>query len=274
MAENKSGFVLYADLIHTVSKLPDDKAGQLFKHILMYVNDQNPVASDIIIEISFEPIKQQLKRDLVKWEKEVLKKSESGILGNLKRYEPDLYEKVIDNQLSIHDASVIAKGRKASHPDSLPSPPIAKLADNDSVTVKDTVSGIQSLIGTADDYAKIEKTGKLISEFIKTHKPKFIAPYIDMWNLFCEKYGTSKVQADTETRKKQIKVRTGEPNFDFTEILKKASEQKYALESSWFNFDFLIKNDTNYMKVLEGKYVQKNESAQNNQPTKTYKTLE
>lgn len=129
-------------------------------------------------------------------------------------------------------------------------------------------------IGTADDYAKIEKTGKLISEFIKTYKPKFIAPYVDMWNLFCEKYGTSKVQADTETRKKQIKVRTGEPNFDFTEILKKASEQKYALESSWFNFDFLIKNDTNYMKVLEGKYIQKQEPIKNNQPTKTYKTLE
>lgn len=257
MAENKSGFVLYADLIHTVSKLPDDKAGQLFKHILMYVNDQNPVTNDIIIEISFEPIKQQLKRDLVKWEKEVLKKSESGILGNLKRYEPDLYEKVIDNQLSIHDASVIAKGRKVSHPDSLPSHPIAKLADNDTVNVKDTVKEIQSFVGTTDQYAKVEKSIKGITDFIKTNKPRFINPYTDLWNLFSEKYGTAKVKAETETRKKKIKIRTGEPNFDFAEILRKATEQKFALESAWFNFDFLIENDTNYMKVLEGKYIQK-----------------
>jgi hypothetical protein len=46
-----------------------------------------------------------------------------------------------------------------------------------------------------------------------------------------------------------------DPNFDFPKILKAASEQKFALESQWFNFDFLIENDTNYSKVLENKYL-------------------
>ena len=68
MAENKKSFLLYCDLIHTVKELPDDKAGELFKHILSYVNDENPVTNDLIIKISFEPIKQQLKRDLQKYE--------------------------------------------------------------------------------------------------------------------------------------------------------------------------------------------------------------
>ena len=65
--ESKKSFILYADLIHTVSKMPSDKAGDLFKHILKYVNDEDPVTDDLIIQLTFEPIKQQLKRDLDKW---------------------------------------------------------------------------------------------------------------------------------------------------------------------------------------------------------------
>jgi hypothetical protein len=68
MAKDKNSFLLYTDVHHTVKKLTDNQAGQLFKHILSYVNDENPTTSDIIIEIAFEPIKQSLKRDLRKYE--------------------------------------------------------------------------------------------------------------------------------------------------------------------------------------------------------------
>ena len=85
MAEGKKSFVLYADLIHTLEKMPSEKAGELFKHILRYVNDQNPVANDLIIELTFEPIKQQLKRDLEKWNNEIKpNRSNSGRLGGIK----------------------------------------------------------------------------------------------------------------------------------------------------------------------------------------------
>lgn len=86
MAENKKSFVLYADLIHTVKKLSNEQAGLLFKHLLSYVNDENPVASDIVTEIAFEPIKQQLKRDLKHWEVTVQKKSEGGKKAMAKRW--------------------------------------------------------------------------------------------------------------------------------------------------------------------------------------------
>ena len=79
MAENKKGFVLYCDLIHTINKMPSEKAGDLFKHILNYVNDLNPVTEDLIIELTFEPIKQQLKRDLKKYECIVEKRSKAGL---------------------------------------------------------------------------------------------------------------------------------------------------------------------------------------------------
>lgn len=81
VAENKKGFVLYADLIHTISKLPNETKGKLFQLILDYVNDLDPVPDDLLLEISFEPIKQQLKRDLVKWEKFREKQSLNGKRG-------------------------------------------------------------------------------------------------------------------------------------------------------------------------------------------------
>lgn len=81
MAENKRGFLLYADLITTVEKLPDEKAGKLFKHILQYVNDLEPVSDDLIIDLVFEPIKQALKRDLEKYNRIVERNRANGLKG-------------------------------------------------------------------------------------------------------------------------------------------------------------------------------------------------
>lgn len=78
MAENKKGFVLYADLIHTVSELPNEIKGKLFQLILDYVNDLNPEPNDLILKIAFNPIKLQLKRDLKIWESKIKQRSEAG----------------------------------------------------------------------------------------------------------------------------------------------------------------------------------------------------
>ena len=89
MAENKKSFLLYCDLIHTVQKLNDEQAGKLFKHVLEYVNDLNPVTEDIITDLCFEPIKQNLKRDLRKYESTCEKRSEAGKKGMQKRWGKD-----------------------------------------------------------------------------------------------------------------------------------------------------------------------------------------
>ena len=62
MAENKRSFILYADLIHTFEKLPDEIAGKLMKIILNYVNDKNPVVEDLLLQVAFEPIKRDIDR--------------------------------------------------------------------------------------------------------------------------------------------------------------------------------------------------------------------
>lgn len=68
MAKDKKSFVLYSDSQGLINQLPDDVAGRLLKHIYAYVNDENPSSDELLINVAFEPIKMQFKRDLVKWE--------------------------------------------------------------------------------------------------------------------------------------------------------------------------------------------------------------
>jgi hypothetical protein len=87
MAQDKKSFLLYVDIIHTVRKLTNEQSGQLFKHVLAYVNDENPETSDPIIDLVFEPIKQQLKRDLKKYESIKILRSNAGKASAAKKEE-------------------------------------------------------------------------------------------------------------------------------------------------------------------------------------------
>lgn len=139
MATNKKGFVLYADLIHTVSELPDELKGKLFQLILDYVNDLNPEPTDLILKIAFNPIKQQLKRDLSDYDAVIATRSEGGILGNLKRWHKDLYEKVVCQEISLHKANEIAKNRTESDSDKKIAQVAVTVTDTVTVKVKDSV---------------------------------------------------------------------------------------------------------------------------------------
>jgi hypothetical protein len=94
--ENKNTFILYRDLIHTLRKMTKEQRGDLFLHILEYVNDENPVTNDVIIELTFEPIKQQLKRDLRKWESICKRNYTNGSKGGRPK-EPKKPSRLIKN---------------------------------------------------------------------------------------------------------------------------------------------------------------------------------
>jgi len=123
MAKDKKGFILYCDIIHTVEKLTDEQAGKLLKHILRYVNDQDPTAKDVLTEIAFEPIKQSLKRDLQKYEGIRTKNKENA----LKRWNATAYERMqTDTKNADRDSDIVKdkviiniKERKSNFYDSL-----------------------------------------------------------------------------------------------------------------------------------------------------------
>ena len=120
MAEDKKGFILYADQKELFSQLPDELAGKLIKHIMAYVNDESPVSDDILINIAFTPIKLQLKRDLVKFEETKGRRSIAGKIGAEKRWQT-----ITNDSNRINDMANNSKSKQT----------IAKIAVNDNVNV-------------------------------------------------------------------------------------------------------------------------------------------
>lgn len=145
MAEDKKGFILYADQKELFDQLPNELAGELIKHIFKYVNDENPINENLIINLAFTSIKQQLKRDLKKYEHKKEEQSKAGIEGNLKRWNIDLYNDYKSNKITLGEALIIANNRKTSLPDKMVSGTIANIADKDIVndTVKDIKNNIE-----------------------------------------------------------------------------------------------------------------------------------
>jgi len=138
MAKDKKSFVAYSDWQDTFNALPDDKAGQLIKHLFAYVNDENPVTDDILINAVFANIKQQLKRDLKKWESISKQRVEYGRIGGLK--------------------SAQAKASKSKH--KLPNASKPKQNQHDTVTVNvnDTVNEEEDLVKKCwDKWKKYKK---------------------------------------------------------------------------------------------------------------------
>jgi len=78
MATGKKSFIFYSNWVDTFNTLPDEKAGQLIKHILAYVNDENPHSDDLLINAVFANIKNILKSDLEKWEQQQQQRIEAG----------------------------------------------------------------------------------------------------------------------------------------------------------------------------------------------------
>jgi len=103
MAENKKGFVLYADQKSIIDMLTNEVAGELFKHIFAYVNDENPISENPLVNLAFEPIKLQLKRDLKKWEDIKVKRSEAGKISAEKRKQQN--QQVLTSVESVEQTS-------------------------------------------------------------------------------------------------------------------------------------------------------------------------
>ena len=81
--------------------------------------------------------------------------------------------------------------------------------------------------------------------------------YLTLWNEFATKNNKAKIAKLSDSRKKKIALRLKEyKNLleIFTYVLKKSENSQFLLNSNFYTFDWLFENDTNILKVYEGKY--------------------
>jgi hypothetical protein len=107
---------------------------------------------------------------------------------------------------------------------------------------------------TMDEVGAKKKT----AEYIREKKPAFYEPYKDLWNMSATANGLAKIDKLSETRMKQFKIRLKDPDFDFIAVLmaiKKNAFLKGDNNRGWrVTWDYIFKNDTNYLKIIEGSF--------------------
>ena len=156
MARGKKGFVLYCDLIHTFSQLTTEERGILVTHILEYVNDLNPEPlENRVLQIAFEPIKQQLKRDLKHWESVVEKRKESGSKGGK--------QKVANASKSYQNVANVAVIDKV----------IDKVIVKDIVINNNNIEGYFQDLENSQELETIARLNKLSVEYLRSRIPEF-----------------------------------------------------------------------------------------------------
>ena len=112
------------------------------------------------------------------------------------------------------------------------------------------------LLGLKDKDRKEIWTG--LKAFIQDQKPDFAEPVVDAWNLFASTYKLSEVRDISQSRRKKYQTRSQESSFDFLKILEKiktSAHLKGDNQQGWkVTFDWILENDKNYLKILEGNY--------------------
>lgn len=274
MAENKKSFVGYADWGDTFEMLDDVEAGKLIKHFFKYIQDENPVLEDKLLQVAFHPIKLQLKRDLVKWDEIKVKRSDAG----KKSSEIKKLNNYVDST-STHSTSVDFVEPNSTSVDFVKTDSTKSTV---TVTVNDTVNVInranaltvakppevnqqelknefkELIVGITGKELKIVVAE--LKTFISDKKPEFIEPYQEYWNLFAENYQLPEIKVINDARFRKFKTRVREPDFDFLKVLEKIKCSKQLRGQSdssngWkVTFDWVFENQSNYVKILEGNY--------------------
>ena len=198
MAQGKKSFLMYVDYINIFEELTDEEAGKLAKHLFRYVNDKDPEAPDRLTKIVFEPIKSQLKRDLKEWENTKESKSINGRIGNLKRWNKDLYELVVSESMTLEEAEKISIERKLSLSDEVDRTAIKNVAKI-AVTVDDTVT---VTVDDIEENTSSPKTGEVkvekpVSNFYLTKKKrKLTGKRLESFLIFWKKFNYSQGKSD------------------------------------------------------------------------------
>jgi hypothetical protein len=97
-----------------------------------------------------------------------------------------------------------------------------------------------------------------VTGFIRDKSPEFLEPYAAAWNIFATTYKLPPLKMISDSRRKKFATRIREPGFDFLKILeaiKVSPHLKGDNNRGWkTDFNWILENDSNYLKILEGNY--------------------
>ena len=273
MAQDKKSFVLYADQRSIVNMLSDEDAGKLMKHIYSYVNDESPVSESPMVNLAFEPIKLQLKRDLVRYDEKKKKYAEAGRKGgearasNAKQIQatlsdvkqPQAFQAVNDNvnvTVTVNDTVIQNTEPKGSLAIASPvKKSIEVFRDKENIELKRQWDSFNNSLPQATTPQEQAQNRTQIKNWIEEHRPDFIEPYGTAWNLFAYKNNLAQIQSFGKSRLAKFNTRIRDPEFknNFYKIFEGIQKSEFLRgKGGWkVDFDWIFENDNNYRKIIE-----------------------
>lgn len=108
-----------------------------------------------------------------------------------------------------------------------------------------------------DSFSSVDKP--VSDAHTKDSKPYIPTPteFLEVWNENAEAIGLNPIRTMSKSRHDKLKTRiANNPTFldDLLECLEIGSRSDLIRQGKWFGVDWLLANDTNYNKVLEGNY--------------------
>ena len=77
MAKEQKGFVVYGDIEESLDELSDEQVAKLFRGMVNYFNTGKDPKFTGLLKLAFIPIRQQMDRDVDKYEKKCQKNREN-----------------------------------------------------------------------------------------------------------------------------------------------------------------------------------------------------
>lgn len=98
--------------------------------------------------------------------------------------------------------------------------------------------------------------------------PEIYEKILESWNNFANSVGLTTIIKLSDKRKSAIKTRVREKEFDLSKIYSEIQNSNFLKgEKGWkVDFDFVFCSANNYLKIIEGKY--RNKNGQQQKPTR------
>ena len=178
--------MLFNDYITVIAELEDEEKGILFDKILHYANGIDlDISDNRAVAITWAGFKNQMDRDLAKYDSKIAVNSIGGKKSSLKKWHKDLYNKVEAKEMTLDEAFVIVKDRKDSK----------STYKNDESTHK-KVKGTHDIVSNKK---KNTNTNKNINTSIIKDKP-FSDTYYLLWDEYPNKRSPKRANVDVERR--------------------------------------------------------------------------
>lgn len=212
----KKSFILHIDSLDILDDLTIEQSGKLFKAIRDYHKGIEPEL-DAITKIAFSPFKNQFIRDDKSYQKTCDKNSIKGKIGNLKRYNIELYNQLKDDYSNLDELLELATSRQTRYSDknSLNSLDSDSDSDSDNDSKNDSVSKNDIKKSLVDKKSTTKAKTDSAKYFVECRDLyfKFVNAKFNIDPLFKAKDGIALSELLNILEKR---ARDKDPNIDYT----------------------------------------------------------